>query len=45
MSQFAVRNRVLHAESVALPAIAEQFGTPAYVYSRAALEAALQTEA
>ena len=42
MNQFAVRNRVLHAESVALPAIAEEFGTPAYVYSRAALEAALQ---
>ncbi|MBL0353754.1 MAG: diaminopimelate decarboxylase [Candidatus Dechloromonas phosphoritropha] len=42
MSQFTVRNGVLHAESVALLAIAEQFGTPAYVYSRAALEAALQ---
>ncbi len=42
MSHFAARNGVLHAESVALPAIAEQFGTPAYVYSRAALEVALQ---
>ena len=42
MSQFAFRNGVLHAESVALPAIAEQFGTPAYVYSRAALQGALQ---
>ena len=42
MSHFAVRSGVLHAESLALPAIAEQFGTPAYVYSRAALEAALQ---
>ena len=42
MSQFTVRNGVLHAESVALLTIAEQFGTPAYVYSRAALEAALQ---
>ena len=42
MSQFTVRNGVLHAETVALLTIAEQFGTPAYVYSRAALEAALQ---
>jgi diaminopimelate decarboxylase len=42
MSQFSIKNGVLHAESVALPAIAEQFGTPAYVYSRAALEASLQ---
>ncbi|MGB2901958.1 MAG: diaminopimelate decarboxylase [Candidatus Dechloromonas phosphoritropha] len=42
MSQFTVRTGVLHAESVALLTIAEQFGTPAYVYSRAALEAALQ---
>jgi diaminopimelate decarboxylase len=29
----------LHAEGVALSAIAERFGTPCYVYSRAALEA------
>ena len=42
MSQFALKNGVLHAESVPLPAIAEQFGTPAYVYSRAALEASLR---
>jgi len=41
MSSFPLKNGVLHAESVALPAIAEQFGTPAYVYSRAALEASL----
>ncbi len=41
MSQFTLKNGVLHAESVPLPAIAEQFGTPAYVYSRAALEASL----
>ncbi len=31
----------LHAESVPLGDIAERFGTPCYVYSRAALEAAL----
>jgi diaminopimelate decarboxylase len=42
MSSFTLKNGVLHAESVALPAIAEQFGTPAYVYSRAALEASLR---
>ena len=42
MTQFALKNGVLHAESVALPAIADQFGTPAYVYSRAALEASLR---
>lgn len=42
MTQFALKNGVLHAESVALPAIAEQFGTPAYVYSRAALESSLR---
>jgi len=42
MTHFALKNGVLHAESVSLPAIAEQFGTPAYVYSRAALSAALQ---
>ncbi|QRM18479.1 diaminopimelate decarboxylase [Dechloromonas sp. TW-R-39-2] len=41
MSSFTLKNGVLHAESVALPAIADQFGTPAYVYSRAALEASL----
>jgi diaminopimelate decarboxylase len=28
----------LHAEGVALSAIAERFGTPCYVYSRAAIE-------
>ena len=42
MSHFPLKNGVLHAESVPLPAIAEQYGTPAYVYSRAALAASLQ---
>jgi diaminopimelate decarboxylase len=42
MTHFALKDGVLHAESVALPNIAEQFGTPAYVYSRAALSEALQ---
>jgi diaminopimelate decarboxylase len=34
---FAAHDGVLHCESVPLPAIAERFGTPTYVYSRAAL--------
>jgi diaminopimelate decarboxylase len=37
MSHFDYQNGVLHAEGVALPAIAEQFGTPTYVYSKAQL--------
>ena len=42
MTSFALKDGVLHAEAIALPVIAEQFGTPAYVYSRLALEAALR---
>lgn len=42
MTHFALKNGVLHAEAVALPTIAEQFGTPAYVYSRAALSESLK---
>src|SRR5471030_485478 len=38
---FEFRNGSLHAESVPLQAIAREFGTPCYVYSRAALAAAL----
>ncbi len=34
---FSVRDGVMHAENLPLTAIAEQFGTPCYVYSRAAL--------
>ena len=37
MSQFSYQDGVLHAEGVALSAIAEQFGTPTYVYSKAQL--------
>lgn len=37
MSQFSYQDGVLHAESASLSAIAEQFGTPTYVYSKAAL--------
>jgi diaminopimelate decarboxylase len=37
MSHFSYQNGVLHAESTPLPSIAKQFGTPTYVYSKAAL--------
>lgn len=37
MSHFSFRNGELHAEDVSLAEIAEQFGTPTYVYSKAAL--------
>ncbi|MEF8700873.1 MAG: diaminopimelate decarboxylase [Candidatus Accumulibacter sp. UW26] len=41
MSAFTARNGVLHAESVSLVDLAERFGTPCWVYSRHALENAL----
>src|ERR1035437_5324876 len=37
MSHFSYQHGVLHAENTALTDIARQFGTPVYVYSRAAL--------
>ena len=37
MSQFTIQDGVLHAEGVSLSAIADRFGTPTYVYSKAAL--------
>jgi diaminopimelate decarboxylase len=40
VSAFAYRDGVLHAEGVPLGRIAEAVGTPAYVYSSAAIEAA-----
>lgn len=40
MSHFQYRDGVLHAEGVPLARIAEQYGTPCYVYSRAALTTA-----
>ena len=39
---FGYREGVLHAESVALPQLKEDFGTPLYVYSTAGLESAYQ---
>lgn len=40
MDNFEYRNGRLHAEEVPLTRIAEEFGTPTYVYSRDALERA-----
>lgn len=38
MDHFEYRNNALHAEDVSLTRIAQDYGTPAYVYSRATLE-------
>jgi diaminopimelate decarboxylase len=40
VSAFQYRDGELHAENVPLSVVAAQFGTPCYVYSRAALEGA-----
>ena len=39
MHAFSYRSRVLHAEAIPLPDIAQRFGTPCFVYSRAEIEA------
>ncbi len=38
MDHFAFKNGVMHAEDIPLSRIAEEVGTPVYVYSRATLE-------
>jgi len=38
MSIFTYQNGALHAEQVSLAALANEYGTPLYVYSRSALE-------
>ncbi len=38
MDHFEIRNGELHAEDVPMTRIAEEFGTPVYIYSRATLE-------
>ncbi len=38
MDHFDIKNGTLHAEDVALPAIADAVGTPVYVYSTATIE-------
>ena len=45
MQAFEYRNGELFAEGAALAAIAEQFGTPTYVYSRAHIEAQFRSYA
>ncbi|MEO8005334.1 MAG: diaminopimelate decarboxylase [Betaproteobacteria bacterium] len=42
MNAFNLRNGQLYAENVALSQVAERFGTPCFVYSRAALEQAFR---
>src|SRR5581483_1667063 len=37
MDHFSYRQRILHCEDIAIPALAEKYGTPLYVYSRATL--------
>jgi len=43
MSAFSMREGKLYAEDVPLSSIAERFGTPCYLYSRAAITAAYST--
>src|SRR5512144_588143 len=43
VSGFAYVDGELHAEDVRLSAVANEFGTPCYVYSRAMLTSAFQT--
>jgi len=38
MDHFEIRNGELHAEDVPMSRIADEFGTPVYIYSRATLE-------
>ena len=40
MNYFTRKDTRLHVENVALDRIADAYGTPCYVYSRAAMEAA-----
>jgi len=42
---FDYRNGELHCEDVALAGLADRFGTPLYVYSRAAITTAYQAYA
>ncbi len=42
MNTFTIKNNVLHAEDVTLTQIAENFGSPCYVYSKAALSQAFE---
>src|SRR5436309_3353628 len=37
MDHFSYRDRILHCDEAPVPELAEKFGTPLYVYSRATL--------
>ena len=38
MDHFTYRNRILHCDDVAVPTLAEKYGTPLYVYSKKTLQ-------
>jgi diaminopimelate decarboxylase len=38
MDHFTYRNRILHCDDVPVPALAEKYGTPLYVYSKKTLQ-------
>lgn len=38
MDHFTYKNRILHCDDVPVPALAEQYGTPLYVYSKKTLQ-------
>jgi diaminopimelate decarboxylase len=42
LNTFTLKNDVLHAENVALTQVAENFGSPCYVYSKSALSQAFE---
>ena len=42
MNHFGYRDGVLHADDVPLPLLAEEYGTPSYVYSATALVSAVE---
>ena len=38
MDHFTYRNHILHCDDVPVPALAEKYGTPLYVYSKKTLQ-------
>ena len=38
MDHFSYQNRILHCDDVPVPALAETYGTPLYVYSKQTLQ-------
>ncbi len=43
MNGFTVKNGILHADNIALPDIAREFGTPTYVYSASVIRSQFET--